>query len=92
MSHQDQPLHYCLIIDWDPTDDIFVVTVPELPGCRTHGDTYEEAVAQAKDAIEGWLDVASQDGVAPPPPRLYDDARDRWPELSRVLTATAARR
>jgi predicted RNase H-like HicB family nuclease len=92
MSRPDEPLHYSLIIDWSPEDAAFIVTVPELPGCRTHGETYEEAVAQAKDAIEGWLDVADQDGMAPPPPRLYDDARDRWPELSRELTATATRR
>ncbi len=92
MSQPDQHLRYSLIIDWSPEDAAFIVTVPELPGCRTHGETYEEAVAQAQDAIEGWLDVANQDGVDPPPPRLYDDARDRWPELSRELIATAARR
>jgi len=92
MSQPDRPLHYSLIIDWSPDDAAFIVTVPELPGCRTYGETYEEAVIQAQDAIEGWLDVSRQDGVTPPAPRLYDDARDRWPELSGALTATVARR
>lgn len=26
--------------------------VPELPGCKTHGKTYEEAVTQTQDAID----------------------------------------
>lgn len=67
-----QPYHYSLVIVWDPRDDIFVVTVPELEGCRTHGKTYEEAVAQAQDAIEGWLEVQSQIGRSIPQPRTYD--------------------
>lgn len=33
----------------------FVVTVPALPGCVTEGDTFEEANAMAKDAIECYL-------------------------------------
>ncbi|MBV9389901.1 MAG: type II toxin-antitoxin system HicB family antitoxin [Chroococcidiopsidaceae cyanobacterium CP_BM_ER_R8_30] len=33
--------------------------VPALPGCITEGDTLEEVMANLKDAIEGWLDVAN---------------------------------
>jgi predicted RNase H-like HicB family nuclease len=33
--------------------------VPALPGCVTEGDTMDEVVANLKDAIEGWLDVAN---------------------------------
>ncbi|MGI2907892.1 type II toxin-antitoxin system HicB family antitoxin [Tolypothrix sp. VBCCA 56010] len=33
--------------------------VPALPGCITEGDTIEEVSANLKDAIEGWLEVAS---------------------------------
>jgi predicted RNase H-like HicB family nuclease len=62
-------LHYTMIIQWDDDDKIFVVTVPELPDCRTHGRTYEEAVRQGKDAIEGWIYSAQQDGAPIPPPR-----------------------
>ncbi len=40
----------------------------------THGETYEEAIAQGQDAIEGWLEVAEADGKTPPPPRYFDDA------------------
>lgn len=33
--------------------------VPALPGCITEGDTMEEVVANLKDAMVGWLDVAN---------------------------------
>jgi predicted RNase H-like HicB family nuclease len=37
--------------------------VPALPGCITEGDTMEEVMANLKDAIEGWLDVANSRDV-----------------------------
>ncbi|BAY76619.1 hypothetical protein NIES25_30720 [Nostoc linckia NIES-25] len=33
--------------------------VPELLGCVTEGETMEEVMANLKDAIEGWLEVAN---------------------------------
>ncbi len=33
------------------------VFVPALPGCVTQGDTYEEAVSMAEEAIEGFLEA-----------------------------------
>ncbi len=33
----------------------YVVYIPALPGCATQGETFEEAEAMAKDAIEGYL-------------------------------------
>jgi predicted RNase H-like HicB family nuclease len=47
-----------MIIRWDSRSDIFVVSVPELPGYMTHGKTYEEAVKQDKDALESWIMAA----------------------------------
>ena len=34
----------------------YVVTVPALPGCITQGDTIEEALAMAKEAIELYVE------------------------------------
>lgn len=60
--------HYTIIIQWDERDEIYVVSVPELPGCMTHGKTYEEALQQAQDAIESWVQVAKELGRPIPPP------------------------
>ena len=35
----------------------YVAEVPALPGCLSQGKTYEEAVANIKEAIEGWLET-----------------------------------
>ncbi|MBE0507285.1 MAG: type II toxin-antitoxin system HicB family antitoxin [Marinospirillum sp.] len=42
------------------------VYVPDLPGCFSAGDTWDEALANAREAIEGHLEVLS-DGSEPIP-------------------------
>jgi antitoxin HicB len=34
----------------------FLATVPDLPGCRSDGETYEEALANVQSAIQEWLE------------------------------------
>lgn len=36
---------------------VYTVTVPALPGCITQGDTWEEAVANAQEAIRGYIET-----------------------------------
>jgi len=62
--------HYSMNIQWDEDDQVFIVTVPELSGCRTHGRTYEEAVRQGQDAIESWIMVAQELGRSIPAPSV----------------------
>lgn len=63
-----------LVIEWSDEDGVYVVTVPELPGCMTHGATPEEAVRQGRDAIATWLAVAHKWGDPVPPPRVFAGA------------------
>jgi predicted RNase H-like HicB family nuclease len=35
----------------------YVAEVPALPGCLSQGRTAEQAIANIKEAIEGWLEV-----------------------------------
>jgi len=37
----------------------YVVSVPELPGSVSEGDTFEEALEMIQDAMQGWLRVAA---------------------------------
>jgi antitoxin HicB len=46
---------FTVVITPDEEDGGYVVTVPALPGCHTQGDTMEEAIANAREAIEGYL-------------------------------------
>jgi predicted RNase H-like HicB family nuclease len=66
MSEQYE--HYSMYIQWSDEDNAYIVTVPELPGCRTHGKTYEEAVRQGQDAIATWIDGSRDLGLPIPDP------------------------
>lgn len=47
----------------------FVAIVPELAGCKSDGDTPQEALENAYDAIACWIEAAEEMGRAVPPPR-----------------------
>ena len=44
-----------VVLTEDKEDGGYVVTVPEIPGLVTEGDSVEEAMKRAKDAIETYL-------------------------------------
>ena len=52
------------------------VTVPDIPGCHTTGDTLEDAMAQAALAIEQRLNILALQGVTIPPPGSINGYRD----------------
>jgi predicted RNase H-like HicB family nuclease len=54
----------------EPGDDstAFGVVVPDLPGCFSAGDSLDEAITQAKEAIELWLETVIEDGQGIPEP------------------------
>lgn len=60
---------YEVLIYWSEEDSAYVAEVPELPGCMAHGETYEAALANAKDAMKLWLDTAIEDGIPIPAPK-----------------------
>ena len=53
---------YAITIYWSDEDGMFVAAVPDLPGCMAHGDTHEDALAEAQAAINLWLDAARELG------------------------------
>jgi predicted RNase H-like HicB family nuclease len=60
---------YELIIYWSVEDKAFVAEVPELPGCMADGATYEEAVANAQEVIQEWIETAKSIGRPIPEPK-----------------------
>lgn len=55
-------LNYEMILYWSGEDDAFIAEVPELPGCMAHGATQEMALANAKEAMQLWIDTAAEFG------------------------------
>ena len=57
---------YTIILQPDEDEGGYTVTVPALPGCVTQGETLEEAIAMAKDAIRLHIEGLIADGEAVP--------------------------
>lgn len=60
---------YEIIIYWDNQDHVYIAEVPELPGCCAHGSSYDEALRNAKEAIQLWIDTAKEFGDPVPEPK-----------------------
>ncbi len=62
-------MHYAIAIETGTDTQAYGVVVPDLPGCFSAGDTLDEAMLNAKEAIELWLEVAIGDGMQIPEPQ-----------------------
>lgn len=60
---------YEIIIFWSNEDKVYIADVPELKGCMAHGDSYESSLANAKAAIELWIETAKEFGDPIPKPK-----------------------
>lgn len=60
---------YHINLFWSSEDDCCIADVPDLKPCSAHGDTPEEAVAEAEIAIELWIETARDRNLPIPEPR-----------------------
>ena len=56
------------------------VSFPDVPGCISAGDTFEQAVANAAEALGGHFAVMRDDGDTIPAPRSFEELK-RDPEF-----------
>jgi predicted RNase H-like HicB family nuclease len=62
-------IKYEMIVYWSDDDQSYIVEVPELPGCMADGKTYGEAVRNAEEVIEEWIETAKELGRPIPEPK-----------------------
>jgi predicted RNase H-like HicB family nuclease len=62
-------IKYEMIIWWSSEDNLFIVEVPELPGCMADGRSYEEALNNAIIIIDEWIETAKESGREIPEPK-----------------------
>jgi predicted RNase H-like HicB family nuclease len=63
-------LHYSIEIQWSNRDQAYIANVPELPGCKTHGETYDEALKNILEVMELWIEATKEAGEPIPPPKV----------------------
>ena len=56
MRIESAELKYTVLIERNE-DGGYTVTVPSLPGCITQGDTWDETITNAKEAIAGHIEA-----------------------------------
>ena len=61
-------MKYAFTAVFEPAENGYLVSFPDLPGCNTEGDSIEEAVYMAKDVLCLWLYDLEADGNEMPVP------------------------
>lgn len=76
---------YIAIVEEDAAEGVFGVYFPDAPGCVAMGDTQEEAIDNAIEALAEWVADEVADGRKPPVPRSYVQLLKSgdFPELGR---------
>jgi antitoxin HicB len=70
MNDKPEFEHYPFTIEPGSAEDGggFFVSFPDLPGCVADGETYEEAIGNARDAFAAWMIANQEEGGAVPLP------------------------
>lgn len=66
--------HYVAIVEEEEGKAVGV-WFPDLPGCVSAGDTLDEAMANASEALALWVDVAKEDGRTIRAPRCLAELK-----------------
>lgn len=81
--------HYVAIVE-EEEGKATGVWFPDLPGCISAGDTLDEAMQNAAEALELWAQAMIESGQTIPPPRTLADLkadREVAQDLTRYMVA-----
>ncbi len=56
---EGERMKFRIVLEYDPKTKSYAAYCPELPGCCSAGDTEEEALKNAKEAISLYLEPSS---------------------------------
>jgi predicted RNase H-like HicB family nuclease len=82
-------IHYIAIVEEEEGKAIGV-WFPDLPGCVSEGDTLDEAMLNAAEALELWAEAMIESGQKIPTPRSLTDLKTDSgiaQELARYMVA-----
>jgi predicted RNase H-like HicB family nuclease len=68
--------HYIAIVEDEGPGVAVGVRFPDLPGCFSAGDTVEEALRNARDAVAGYAEALRSEGAPMPPARRLSALRE----------------
>ena len=65
-------MRYIAFVHKEP-DSCYGVSFPDVPGCTSAGDTLDEALTNAVDALSGQVHIMEADGDKIPAPRSLEE-------------------
>ncbi|HQY95112.1 MAG: type II toxin-antitoxin system HicB family antitoxin [Caldilinea sp.] len=80
-------MRYPVAIELGDEQHAFGVIIPDLPGCFSAGDTLDEALHNAEEAILAWIDAAIDGNEPIPQPSAIDSLRTQHSELTEWVWA-----
>jgi predicted RNase H-like HicB family nuclease len=54
------PMTFKINLEWDAEEQVWVSSVPDLGDISTYGETLEEVIAQTREAVLGYLEIATE--------------------------------
>jgi predicted RNase H-like HicB family nuclease len=60
-----------MLIQWSDEDQVYIVTLPEFGGPKTHGETYEEAAKNGREVLELLVESCLEHGEPLPASAKY---------------------
>lgn len=67
-TRADTALQFTVVLEWDEDGKAWAASVPAIPGCLTYGETVDEALRNAEDAIRLNLEDMAARGEPMPRP------------------------
>jgi predicted RNase H-like HicB family nuclease len=68
-------MKYPIAIEFENKDTAYGVIFPDVPGCFSAGDSLDEAIDNAKDALEGHLEYCLEEGDSVPEAGTLEEHR-----------------
>jgi antitoxin HicB len=62
-----------MLIEWSDEDQVYIVTLPEFGGPKTHGETYEQAAKHGREVLELLIETVLEQGEKLPRPAKFQD-------------------
>ena len=87
MIGRTSSVRYFALIDGKP--GAYGVVFPDLPGCTAMGDTLDQAIAGASEALVDWVSTVEGNGGTAPPASTAELLR-RHPEVADALAEGAS--
>ena len=63
--------HYSIIIQWSQKDNCFVASLPEWGDCNTHGESYEQALNNAREVLSSLIESSLSQGQSLPEVKTF---------------------